>query len=139
MITPDQFAELMRGASDEDLVAGLRENGALILDEIFRQMEDRVDPQESQGVEAIVEWHIRLPDAAEPDRFQVAIADGRCKVQRDGTAQPRTTLRVGGLDFLKIVAGQVNPLRLFMFGKMKVEGDLMFAARMNSLFEVPEG
>ena len=52
--------------------------------------------------------------------------------------EPRVTLRIGPVDFLKLVSGNANGPMLFMSGKLKIEGDLMFAATMTSLFRIPK-
>jgi putative sterol carrier protein len=44
---------------------------------------------------------------------------------------------VGGADFLRLVTGNVAGPMLFMSGKLKIEGDLGFAASAASLFTIP--
>ena len=39
--------------------------------------------------------------------------------------------------FLKLVTGQESGPTMFMTGKLKIEGDLMFASRMTSFFRIP--
>jgi putative sterol carrier protein len=41
------------------------------------------------------------------------------------------------VDFLKLVTGNAAGPMLFMTGKLKIEGDLMFAATVQSLFRIP--
>ena len=43
-IDPDQFATLIRDATDEQLKEGLATNRELILAEIFRRMPERFEP-----------------------------------------------------------------------------------------------
>ena len=45
----------------------------------------------------------------------------------------------GGADFLKLVTVNAAGPMLFMSGKLKIEGDLMFAASAASLFTIPKG
>ena len=44
---------------------------------------------------------------------------------------------IGGVDFVRLVTGNASGPRLFVFGKLKVRGDLFLAARMPSLFALP--
>ena len=43
----------------------------------------------------------------------------------------------GKSTFLKLITGQVSGPELFMSGKLKVEGDLMFAPQIASMFQRP--
>jgi predicted lipid carrier protein YhbT len=47
------------------------------------------------------------------------------------------TLKLDGLDFLKLVTGNANGPALFMSRKLKIEGDLMFSAQIQSMFTIP--
>jgi putative sterol carrier protein len=48
------------------------------------------------------------------------------------------TFKIGPVDFLRLVSGNANGPMLFMSGKLKIEGDLMFASTMTSLFRIPK-
>ena len=53
--------------------------------------------------------------------------------------EPRVAFAIDGADFLKLVTGNAAGPMLFMSGKLKIEGDLMFAASAASLFTIPKG
>ena len=126
---PAAFATLVRGASDEDLAAGMEANRALILAGVF----DAMPAAYLGGLEAVAEWRI------DGERWQVRMAAGRCTVERGGDAAPDVVYEVGGVDFLRLAAGQVDGPQLFVSGRIKVEGDLMLAARMPALFRSAGG
>ena len=42
------------------------------------------------------------------------------------------------MTFPKLVTGQQSGPVLFMTGKLKLEGDVMFASRMTSFFRIPK-
>jgi predicted lipid carrier protein YhbT len=44
---------------------------------------------------------------------------------------------VGAVDFIRLVTGNVTGPRLFVFGRLKIEGDLLLSARVPGLFSVP--
>ena len=60
-----------------------------------------------------------------------------CRVTDEPSWSPRVTLTTDGVDFLKLVTGNVSGPKLFMTGRLKVEGDLMFAAGAAALFRLP--
>jgi putative sterol carrier protein len=67
------------------------------------------------------------------------MAAGRCSVEREGAATPDVVYEVAGVDFLRLVSGQVDGPQLFVSGRIRVEGDLMLAARMPALFRPAGG
>ena len=136
-IDADQYAALVADASDEDLERGVAENRDLLLSEVFRRMSERFKADKAGDLDAVVEWRIGgRPDGGH-DRWQLAIRDGTCTLTPDGDADPTVTLSVGPVDFLKLVTGNASGPMLFTFGKLKVRGDLLLAARIQSFFEVP--
>jgi putative sterol carrier protein len=42
-----------------------------------------------------------------------------------------------GVDFLKLVTGNANPTMSFIRGRLKVGGDLVFAAQLPGIFRTP--
>jgi putative sterol carrier protein len=137
-IPPEQFAALVREASDEQLAEGFRENREALLGEIFRRMPERFDPERATDVAAVIEWQVTRPDG-EPDRWQVVIRDGTCTAEAGGQAEPDVSFRVAPVDFVKLITGVEAGPKLFVFGRLRIRGNLMLAARMQSWFRLPSG
>ena len=136
-IDAEQYAALVGGASDEDLERGLAENRELLLGEIFKRMPERFNPAKAGDLDAVIEWRIDgRPDGGD-DRWQLAIRSGACAVVPNGDEEPTVTFRIGPVDFLKLITGNASGPMLFTFGKLKIRGDLLLAARIQSFFEVP--
>jgi putative sterol carrier protein len=135
-VRPEQFAALVRDASDEQLESGFRENREVLLEEIFRRMPERFDPDRGAGVDAVIEWQITRPDG-EPDRWQVAVRDGACTVARGGEVDPDVSLRVAPVDFVKLITGVDAGPKMFVFGRLRIRGNVMLAARMQGWFRLP--
>ena len=135
-VQPEEFARSIGQTPDEALREAMQ--GPLrdqILDEIFRRMEQHFKP--GSGQDAVIHWTITgRPDGGE-DRREVVIADGRCSASSEQGADPRVTLKLDGVDFLKLVTGNASGPALFMSGKLKIEGDLMFSAQIQSMFTIP--
>ena len=136
MIPPDQFAALIAEASDEQIAQGMRTNRELLLEEIFSRWPEQFEPDKARDVNAVVEWQITNPDGGD-DRWQLVIRDGKCTAARDGGEQPDVTFRVGPVEFVKLIAGAESGPKLFVFGKLKIQGNLMLAARVQGFFKVP--
>jgi len=138
-IDPAWFAQMVAQASDDDLRKGLDTNRKLILGEVFRRMAHHLHADRASGVDAVVEWRIEEGATAEADRWQVAIRYGSCEVVQGGALEPSVTFTIAPVDFIRLVTGNTSGPKLFMFGRLKVDGDLMLAARMPSLFAMPGG
>jgi putative sterol carrier protein len=132
-----RFARLVRDATDEQLEQGFAMNRDLILGEVFRRMEEHFEPSKADGVDAVIEWRIRRAGGGDHDRWQVAIRDGSCRVTPEGDEPARVTFNVAPVDFIRLATGNASGPRLFLFGKLKIDGDLMFAARVQGMFRIP--
>ena len=132
------FARAVAGSSDERLRwLGSGWRRPLVLAGIFHQMPRRLDRTKARGVEAVVDWKIRGASGGGVDHRQLTIHDGSCRVTRRPEAPPRATLELDPVDFLRLAGGVAQGPELFMTGKLRIEGDLMFTAKLPSLFRVP--
>ena len=138
-LTPEQFARLISRASDAQIEAvmarpELRER---ILDEVFRRMGEHYKSDKAGRTEAVVRW--RIGDS-EDDllRYECVLAGGTCTVHKEPQHEPRVTITVAPAEFLKLASGNASAPMLFMKGKLKVAGDLGFAAGLTKLFQIPK-
>jgi putative sterol carrier protein len=134
-----QLAQLVAGASDEQLAQGMADAEARkrTLDEIFKRMAEHVEPRKARGNDAVIHWKILDAPGGGYDHYEVLLAGGECTVTDEPSRDPRVTFRIGPVDFIKLVSGNAAGPMLFMTGKLKIEGDLMFASTMTSLFRIP--
>lgn len=107
----------------------------VVFDEIFRRMSEHLDPVRSATVRAVVHW--RFTSADDYDRFETVIEDGVCTSGREPTADARVTITLAPTEFLRVVTGGVSVAMLFMRGKVKVKGDIAFAAGLINYFDLP--
>ena len=137
MIPPEQFAELISQASDEQIADGMAANRELILREIFTRMPEQFDPAKASDVNAVVQWEITEGPDGSTDRWQLTIKDGACTCTEGGEAEPDVTFSVAPIDFVKLIAGAESGPKLFVFGKLRIRGNLMLAARVQGFFRMP--
>lgn len=135
-ITPEQFAQLVAGAADEEIAATVRAAGTNeVLDRIFESMQERFLPDEAQGVDATIQFVITDGDEEHP--YRVAVRNGTCWAERGRAEDPEVTITTDVVNFAKLVTGQAQGPPLFMAGKLRVAGDLMFSTRVMTFFERP--
>lgn len=136
-VTPEQFAQMVKEASDEDIQAAFQSVGTKnVLDRVFDGMQDHFQPDKAQGVDADIQWVIT--DGDDKHEYVTAIHNGACEI-RSGTADdPKVSLTMDAVTFSKLVTGQAQGPQLFMAGKLKVTGDVMFSARITNFFDQPK-
>jgi putative sterol carrier protein len=136
-----QLAAMVGEVPDEQLAQGMAnpEGRKMVLDEIFRRMSEHAEPSQIQGVDAVV--HFEITDAPDggSDVYEAVIRDGKVEVSDEPSEQPKVKITTAPVPFLKLVTGQQSGPVLFMTGKLKLEGDVMFASRMTSFFRIPTG
>jgi putative sterol carrier protein len=113
-----------------------QEGGAkAVLDQVFNGMAGAFRPEKAAGQAATVEFDISTPDGVE--QYALQVSDGACTVHHGPADSPRTTIKAGLVDFLKLITNNLNPMQAFMTGKLKVEGDLFFAQTAMNWFDRP--
>jgi putative sterol carrier protein len=109
-----------------------------ILDGIFWQIPQRLSYRRAAGLNAVIEWQITGRPDGSADTYQLTLADGRAQVRR-GSREPNPllTITLDGADFLKLVTGNADPMKSYFAGKIKLAGNIMLGARLQSLFRIP--
>jgi putative sterol carrier protein len=136
-LSAEDFAALVSQASDEQLaeiMEGSQRETALR--EIFARVAEHFDPARARG-DSVVHFQITGRADGGSDDFEVIVRDGKCEVSENPSEQPRVTLKVGPVPFLRLISGQASGPELFMSGKLKIEGDLMFAPQIATMFRIP--
>jgi putative sterol carrier protein len=136
-VTPEQFAELVGGASDEEIEEVIHAVGTKeTLDRVFQGFEERFVPSKAEGVTADVLFQLKDGDEEHP--YTVSIADGKCETKAGAASDPKTSLTTDIVSFVKLVTGKEDGVKLFMGGKLRISGDLMFAQRIMTFFDQPK-
>jgi putative sterol carrier protein len=133
-----RIAAVVRDAPDEALRRGMQgEIRELILEEIFRRFPEYFNRGPLGGGEAAIAFKITGRADGGADRYRVLIRSDEVIAGRDLEVDPRVTIVIDGVDFLKLVTGNANPVMSFLSGKLKLKGDLGFAAQIPGLFRIP--
>ncbi|MDQ3940904.1 MAG: SCP2 sterol-binding domain-containing protein [Actinomycetota bacterium] len=135
-LDPTQLAEVVGQLSDEQLAQQIDDLGLdQVLNGVFDGMEEHFLPEKAAGVNSTLQYDIETSQGTK--QWTVAIADGTCKTSEGPTDDPRLTLQLGIVDFIRLVLGQAQGQQLFMTGKLKLKGDMMFAMQMQTFFARP--
>ena len=96
--------------------------------EFFETLESRVDAGKTAGMTNSYVFDI---DGA--GTWKVDVADGEVKVT-EGGGDADVTISTSSEIFQKLASGEQNPTTAYMTGKLKVEGDMGAALKLQKLF-----
>lgn len=97
-----------------------------VLDEIFARLGAHIRVDRARSLHAVV--------LSREDGYEPTISQGACTVSRQMREEPRVTITVSPVDLFRLSTHQ--PV-LFVTGKLKVKGDLAFAAGLIGYFGLP--
>jgi putative sterol carrier protein len=137
-VSAEELAALVANSSDEQLAEAMQgPQREAALTEIFNRMAEHLDSEKAAGHDAVVHFQILDRPGGGYDEFEVTIHQGECEVSQSPSKDPRVTLKVEPVAFLKLITSQASGPGLFMTGKLKIEGDLMYAPQIATLFRIP--
>jgi putative sterol carrier protein len=100
---------------------------------VFLQARDRFDRKAAEGLEACIQFSI--PDAGD---CYLTVTTSNCQLH-DGVAKaPTSTLVMDQQTLIDILNGSLNAMQAFMFGRIRVEGNVKHATRLVELFPIDE-
>jgi hypothetical protein len=136
MSVSDDQARLRRqiaDLSDEDVLefAGRQPGGMAALVELtMAGMPAVLDPAVAQ--DCVIGYEITAPVG--PLAYRIEVAAGHASVAHRSPDDARVVLQLGAADFLRLITGLADGTDLFMTGRMRIRGDLMFAPRVGAMF-----
>lgn len=138
-LDPTEIARVVRDTDRRQLERAVS-GGArdVVLEEIFRRFPAHVRADRIADVEAVIGWKI-TGGRDEPARHRVALDRGRVLVgdEVDPAARPRVTIVCDGVTLLEIVTGNANAAMAFLTRRLRIRGDLAFAAQLPTFFHIP--
>jgi SCP-2 sterol transfer family len=138
-VDPAKFAQLIKSAPDSQIAQVMQsELRGKILDEVFGRMPTYFRADRAGNTNAVIHWAITGRPDGGTDVYEVVVSGGTCTVSPSAEREPKVTLTLGPVDFLKVVSSNANPVMMFMTGKLKAKGDLGLAANIANLFDLPK-
>ncbi|WP_229398933.1 SCP2 sterol-binding domain-containing protein [Micromonospora okii] len=136
---PKEFAQLVKSTPDSKIAEVMSSDlRGKILHEVFSRMPSLFRADRAGSTNAVIHWNITGRPDGGTDTYEIVIADGSCSVNETPQHDPKLSLTMGPVEFLKIVSGGANPVMMFMTGKLKAKGDLGLAANIANLFDIPK-
>jgi putative sterol carrier protein len=138
-VDPKQFAQLVKSTPDAQIAQVMQSDlRGKILGQVFERMPTLFRADRAGSTNAVIHWNITDRPDGGTDTYEVVVENGACTTSDKAERDPKLSLTMGPVDFMKIVAGAANPVMMFMTGKLKAKGDLGLAANIGNLFDIPK-
>lgn len=98
---------------------------------IMMDIPKHFNPELAKGVSATIQC---LFSGEQASNWVIDIDDQTCTVEEGLADDPDMTIKAKGEDGVKILMGEMDPMRAYMLGKVKVLGDLSLGMKLAKLF-----
>lgn len=95
---------------------------------LIEKMPEAFDANAAGDTNATIQYAISTP-------MYLTIQDGACSVNEGEAESPDVTLKMEDQDLVDLLTGELNGMTAFMTGKLQVDGDIMLAQKLPSLFD----
>ncbi len=102
------------------------------LKEIFEKMPVAFLPHKAANVNATIQLELTGEDASD---WVLKIANGAITILEGRVDAPNLTLTMDASDYVVLSRGEVNPINLFMAGKIQLQGDMTLAMKFQEMFD----
>jgi putative sterol carrier protein len=102
------------------------------VNEFMKAIPDLFNAGKAVGISGTVQCMFTGEQASD---WVIKIQDQTCNVEEGKTTNPDLTIKAKGEDGVKLLTGQMDPMRAYMLGKVKVYGDLAFGMKLMNLFK----
>ncbi len=99
--------------------------------QIFPGMVSRFVPSKAEGVDAVIQFNLSGDNGG---LFWIKVSDGTCTSGTGQAENPRMTLKASADDWYAVSTGKLNAMQAFMSGKLKIEGDMGMAMKLQTMF-----
>ena len=96
--------------------------------EFFASLPERADAAKTAGMH-----NTYVFDIEDVGQWTVRVEDGTVTVA-EGTGEADCTIRASEETLVKIARGEANPTTAYMTGKLKIDGDMGAALKLQKLF-----
>ena len=97
--------------------------------EIVDSLPSRFNPEAAAGMDIVFQF-----DISDGDTYHLIVQNETCEVKEGAHDDPSVTLIMKSDTMVGILTGETNGMTAFMMGKIRAEGNMMLATKLNDLF-----
>ena len=105
----------------------------ITISELMSRMPGALLQDKAAGVDAVIQF---IFTGAEAGNWYVTIKEGKCSVAQGDAPSPKMTLTADSSDYIRIITGELDRMKAFMEGRIKLGGDLALAMKLMQMFKV---
>jgi len=96
--------------------------------ELINKLPSAFNPQAASGTDCVIQFNVSTP-------MYAVIKDGVCEVAEGSANTSDIAITMDDADLVAMMRGELNGMTAFMTGKLQVDGDLVLAQKLASLFD----
>jgi putative sterol carrier protein len=105
---------------------------ALTVAEIMDRMPAVFVPDKAAGVNTVIQFDFTGDGGGQ---YVLMIQDGTCQVRQGTSPDAKTTVSIAASDYVDVIEGRLDAMKVFMAGKLKVKGDMMVMLKLQQMFD----
>lgn len=98
--------------------------------QLFDVMVTNFDANKAEDVNATIQFDLTGDNGGQ---YWLKIANGSAESGSGQAESPNMTLKAAADDWLAVTKGELNPMQAFMSGRLKVQGDMSLALKLQAL------
>jgi len=101
------------------------------IEKIIKQIPHHFNADEAAGVSGVVQLNFSGKQASD---WVITIRDQTCQVEEGSIKDPDLIIKTNAEDGVKLLTGNLDAMRAYMLGKIRVKGDLTLVMKLASFF-----
>lgn len=94
----------------------------------IEKMPEAFDADAAGDTNATIQCAISTP-------MHITVQDGNCTATEGEADNPDVTLKMEDQDLVDLLSGELDGMTAFMTGKLQIDGDIMLAQKLPSMFD----
>lgn len=103
----------------------------MTVEESFETMQNLFNPAAAANFNKTLQWDL---SGDQGGKWAFKVENQTCQLIKGGVEKPDLVMIMSDQTWIAIAEGKLDPMQAFMQGKVKTQGDMMLAMRVNNLF-----
>jgi putative sterol carrier protein len=97
---------------------------------LFTEMAENLDPAKAEGINATIQFDLSGDNGG---LYWLKMANSKAETGEGRIENPSMTLKASADDWAAVVKGELNAMQAFMSGRLKIQGDMGLAMKLQML------